>query len=468
MISQLNVSRQVRRTTERKESKALLNEENLKNDLVKRIKNSFSNIFEEKSLEKLAFSKGIIERKRELTAVALVGILMLGCSGPVISSLVSMCSDLRKWFNIHITPQALQKKINNKNTSDFIKIIMNKVMTIEINKILSRLFKRKKRLSSFKRILLQDSTVISLHENLSRIFRGCGGDASKSAVKCDFIIDLVTNQILYMKCLSGRVPDSSLSNQIIKHCHEGDLILRDLGYFNLAHLKQIIMRKSKFVSRLSKKTHVYLKENDEEPVNLPEYLEKNKSIENKIDIILYVGKIERVKVRMIGLKVPQEVLEIRRKQYKKVRKKEPSDSLVEWNHYTFMITNISSEEATLNGILNFYKLRWQIELFFKTLKSILSIDEISGSNKYRILCFLYLKLCMSWISSMLYSLGQAKNTSNKEISLIKFSNWITRIRIFECMFIYDGFEKLLISFERDKSLLYKRKVKETYWSIEIN
>lgn len=84
------------------------------------------------------------------------------------------------------------------------KVIMDEIMKLEVNKILNRFFRKNIKFKSYKKVILQDSTTISLHDNLWRIFRGCGGSESKSSVKCDFIIDLVSNQILHMRCTAGR------------------------------------------------------------------------------------------------------------------------------------------------------------------------------------------------------------------------------------------------------------------------
>lgn len=476
MLTHSNTSRQARRKEERDNARALKREAIAKMKAVQKVTNLISRIFKDESIEALAYKMGVIDRKRELTPLALVGVLMLACDGESVNSLESMCSDLREWFKIYITPQTLQARINNKNTVNFIKMIIDEVMKMETSKILEKILKKgrnlrrlniKNKLFKYKRVLLQDSTVISLHNNLWRIFRGCGNSSNNAAVKCDFIIDLLNNQIIYMKCISGRIPDASLSKEILSFVKEGDLILRDLGYFNLPHFKQMMNENSDFVSRLSSNVNVYLNQNDEEPIDLVEYFQKN-SVNDEIDINVYIGRIERIKVRLIGLKVPFEVLEVRRSQYKKDRKKEFSEFLNAWNNYTFMITNISAKQISIKGILILYKFRWQIELFFMSLKSVLSIDNITGSNKYRICCFLFLKLCISWITSMLYSCAQAINTSRKEISLIKFTKWIKRFGIFECIFIHDGFNYLFKAFERDMNLLYKRETKLEAWLVEEN
>ena len=55
-----------------------------------------------------------------------------------------------------------------------------------------------------------------------------------------------------------------------------------------------------------------------------------------------------------------------------------------------MITNIHKETLNATIITELYRMRWQIELLFKVLKSTLSIDKMHvGKTKYveAILCY---------------------------------------------------------------------------------
>ena len=47
----------------------------------------------------------------------------------------------------------------------------------------------------------------------------------------------------------------------------------------------------------------------------------------------------------------------------------------------YSITNLDEKEFKHNDIAEIYKLRWQIEVNFKTLKSLLKIENISGLSK---------------------------------------------------------------------------------------
>lgn len=477
MLSFHTETRQARRYRERQEQKAKRAQDILEHHAYLKIKYLLQTVLSEENLQEIAMKAGFQIRKRKLTAIALVGVLMLGCSNcssdVPIATLDTMCLYLRKWFNIFIKKQSLQEKLNCKETAIFIKEIMTRVMSHEIDKILEKLLKkRQKKIEPFTRILIQDSSIISLPNAMSRIFKGCGGSASQAAVKCDYIIDQANHLIIKMKCVAGKIPDAALSGDIIDCIQEGDLIIRDLGYFNLSNFSKIVNKNAYYISRLSKCAHIYLNKSDEQPINLVEHLEKL-GVKNKpVDIDVYVGKNERLLIRLIGVKVPPEVVESRRQQYKKARgrSQEPSESLQEWHGYTLMMTNITRDQASFESILKLYKIRWQIELFFKNMKSILVVDEMTGNNKYRILCLLFTKLAVTWVASILYAYAQTRIRDDKEISRFKFTRWLKDLgNLKEALCIRD-FTKLLKELERDLDLLCrqtkKKKIQEIEESIE--
>lgn len=464
MIINRKQSRQQYRAEQRVEKKRIKRQENAESEVASQIKKLFQSILSKENLNEIAKNTGLITRQREISANALIAVLMLGCSGERnISSLETISSYLNKWFNISMRPQSVQSRLNRKECAAFMKEVATRVMIHEANKIMDKLLKKSAKCNSkysfYKRILLQDSTVISLPESVARIFRGCGGSASKAAVKCDVIIDQVSHLIIRIKCVAGKIPDSSLSGDIIEHLREGDLVIRDLGYFNLDHFSTMIQKDIKFISRLSKNVHIYLIKDEKTHLDIIEYLEKLGISNGGIDIEVFVGKKMRIPMRLIGIKVPAEVREIRRERHKRVRKNEPSEDLHEWNGYTMMLTNIPKDELSLQQILKMYKIRWQIELFFKNVKSYLHIDKLTGKNKYRILTLIYTKLILTWMASLLYAYAQMIAKS-KEVSKFKFTRWLQEEFGWRESFITTDFTKLFEALHRDLAFLCKKSAKK--------
>lgn len=241
------------------------------------ISNLFKTVLSEDLIDQIAVKTGFQKRNREMKPLGIVSVLMMGCMEINVTTLERMCSFLSKWFDICILPQSLQSIINREESVKFINQIMGEVMTYEVEKVLKKIYGKRKICISklFPRILLQDSTVISLPATLQRIFRGYGGAASTAAVKIDLIYDMVCNTIIRTRTLAGRIPDAKLSSDIFNYIEDGDLIIRDLGYFNLKQFIQITIKNAFYISRLSKSVYVYLNKDDEEHVDLIKHLKEN-------------------------------------------------------------------------------------------------------------------------------------------------------------------------------------------------
>jgi hypothetical protein len=464
MISPNPKSRQLLRQEERKKNKSAKQLEKAEMQIATKIKNLLNEVISADQLDEIAKKTKFIDRKRKICAFAIVSILLMGCFNGTedISTLETICCYLHKWFKIRMKPQSLQEKINSQECVNFIKEVTIKVMMHEANKVLAKLLKKShSNCGLFQRILLQDSTIISLPETISKIFRGFGGSASKAAVKCDLILDQSNHIILSCRCLAGRIPDASLSSDILKFSKKDDLVLRDLGYFNLSCFKTLKMKGVKFISRVKPSLNIYLNKHSENPVDIDKHLKSlGVSLKKKIDIDVCIGRKERIHVRLIGIKVPKEVIEARKEQYKKARGGKPSEKLLIFYGYTLMITNISREKMALKKIEKMYKVRWQIELFFKNMKSQLKVDNFTGKNKFRILCILYSKLALTWIAALLYALAQVIVGNEYIISQFKFTRWLHNLGDWQKTVAGGDFTELIEGFERDKHLL-KKQIKRT-------
>lgn len=275
-----------KRIEEKKKNKELKNE-TAQNEVFNKI---MCNCFQSEDLKSLAKQVGFIKRSSaEITAFAFVYIMSFGFLGCGTISLDCLTSSLAKLYNIRITSQALSKRINRRVSV----IFLEKVLFTLINAQMKFNFKNKyeKIFNAFSSVIIEDSSQIALNEVLSGSYQGSGGDASKASVKINFIFDIKSFIVLGIKKTSGIVSDTANCLEILKYIKPGMLIIRDLGYFSLESLKKIGEAGAFYISRLSMSVNVYLNEEDETPLNVPEYLEEmRKKKIKKIDIIVFLGK----------------------------------------------------------------------------------------------------------------------------------------------------------------------------------
>jgi len=89
--------------------------------------------------------------------------------------------------------------------------------------------------------------------------------------------------------------------------------------------------------------------------------------------------------------------------------------------WTLLITNAPARRLSARIALDLYMLRWQIELLFKQLKSILQIHHTNTGREPRLRCELYGKLIGAVLIHRIHAVLNPRtwNTSRKELSMEK-------------------------------------------------
>lgn len=73
--------------------------------------------------------------------------------------------------------------------------------------------------------------------------------------------------------------------------------------------------------------------------------------------------------------------------------------------YVLVFTSLSVREATTRQVLDSYRLRWQIELTFKRLKSIVPLGHVPKQDDHSSRAWLYGKLLVALLSQKLARVG---------------------------------------------------------------
>ena len=425
---------------------------------IRSLNKALFSVLKPETLQNLAKATGFIKRSGgKITAFAFIYILSFGFFGNGAVALPYLVKDLQNYFKIFVTIQGLSKRINSKAGVVFLKETLKNLMATQLNVGASN--KISKMLPMFSSIYLEDSTLISLNETLEPFFVGNGGGASKSAMKINFIYDIVNLCVLKIKITSGIVSDYANSLDILKFIKPGTLVIRDLGYFMISNLKKIECLKGFYLSRLSISTNIYLNKNDQEPLNIPTFLKKQlKKGKKFISIDVYVGNEERFKTRLVAEAVPKSVIAQREEKYEKKYKKKPSEHYIEWCNFSIFITNIPEDVFEEKIIINLYKIRWQIELIFKNFKSNIELDIIEGTNPQRVESLLYGRLITIVIIFMIHNYA-ASIAENREVSGDKLTKWLKNSKSLHLAIRKNNIKPLLIRLEFNINLVCKQELK---------
>ncbi|MDH3603211.1 MAG: transposase, partial [Candidatus Tectomicrobia bacterium] len=198
------------------------------------------------------------------------------------------------------------------------------------------------------------------------------------------------------------------------------------AYFKITAFDLISQAGAYFLSRLNHQTNLY--EGDTPgvpPLDLVKILKATSF--DLIEKAIFIGEQERVPSRLIAVRLPDEMVNDRRRMARKKAKEKgytPTEAhlfLLGWNLF---ITNVPGEIWTSETVAKAYPMRWQIELIFKSWKSHCHLAAINAKKKETVLCDLYGRMLLVLLTYALYP--QVRSAlwmkKHRELSLLKFVN----------------------------------------------
>ncbi len=166
----------------------------------------------------------------------------------------------------------------------------------------------------------------------------------------------------------------------------------DLGFFKLARFREIAAADGFWFSRLL--TGTTSSPAPAQHWQIDDFLHQQTT--TRVDQWVTVGRTERVRARVLAVRVTQEVADQRRARLHAAAKRKGQAvsarrlASADWNVY---VTNIPAELLSVEEAVVLASVRWQIELLFHRWKSQGRIDEWTAStNKWRMMREVYVKL----------------------------------------------------------------------------
>jgi hypothetical protein len=342
----------------------------------------------EKETPAIAYETGAIQRVRKLDAATLAQMLIFGFwQEPEMR--LSGLAQIGGRREVHVTESAISQHFTPECAEMFLQIMQRLAeVHLESEKVDIPLLKQ------FSAVIVEDSTIISLPPELEKIWRGCGGDGSKAAVKAFVCWNVLSGELLGPRLSDGRTNDHKTPFEI-DELPEWSLYIADLGFFAIERFFRIAKEKKGkryFVSRLLAKTNVYNRRGHR--IDLMGILPQQVGEVREVGVVL--GCKNGLPVRLILVKVPEKVAKERQERIHETAHKNgdtPSEEILRLAHWTIVITNIPRKRANFSEILVLLRLRWQIERLFRLWKKEAKIDEWRTKKPDRILCEFYAKMC---------------------------------------------------------------------------
>jgi hypothetical protein len=300
-----------------------------------------------------------------------------------------------------------------------------------------------KLLRPFGRVLIIDSSSWEVNEKLSAVLPGSGGGASEAGCKIQAVYDYKHSELQFVEVTEGTAPDNRYTNKIPGLINKGDLILFDQGYFKLTMLEALAAKGAFFLTRLLVRT-IVLDPATGSRIDLARLLSKMEGDACEMNVLIGGDGMPKVSVRLIALRASESIANERRRRLRKEATKKgrtPCKHHLKMCQWTILITNVPQKWLPMKMARVLYTVRWQIELLFKQLKSILRVHQSDTGNENRLRCELYGKLIAATIIHRIHAseTNRLWNKQRREVSMDKLYK-----RIQERAFTLMGM--LLVSF----------------------
>lgn len=241
-------------------------------------------------------------------------------------------------------------------------------------------------------VIIEDRSTIALPGELAAVWQGCGGHGGQgqAAGKVHTRWELKRGQIWGPHLTDGRTCDrSSPFNE--EDVPEGSFYVADLGSFNLDRMVKRRAANSDTLTRPQSHTAFFTTGGKRLQLQsvLPQRVGQTK------EMPVFVGIKQPYPMRLLMLKVPEEVAEQRRQRLRAEalrRQESVSERALELCKWLLLLTDAPAKRLSLQEAIVLLRERWHIELLFKLWKQYGCIDEWRTEPCWRILCEWYAKL----------------------------------------------------------------------------
>lgn len=336
--------------------------------------------------ESIARTCEFVQRQPKLTGTAFLVALLSELwqrDRLTLEHLSLSCAEL----GVEITPQGLDQRFNEHSVEFMKQMLVRGLARFRTGESLGI-----KLLEQFDNVYVVDSTTVNLPESMREEFPGAGGNAASASMKIQLVFNLGRGQIEQLEFCKGSEPDQGYDGHhaIVS---AGALVLMDLGYFVLDTFKRLQACGGYFVSRFQMQTALFTPAG--ERLDLLTLLQQQTATVSEVAVHMGRSLQHRIPCRLIMVKLPQEMADRRRQKAILNAQKHGRTSdqdylrLLDW---AVFVTNVPQTMLQTAHVPELYRIRWQIELLFKTCKSYFGLEQNSTLRKARRLTEIYARL----------------------------------------------------------------------------
>ncbi|MGK5093574.1 IS4 family transposase [Deltaproteobacteria bacterium TL4] len=305
------------------------------------------------------------------------------------SSLESIRKQMKSNLNQDISKSAFWERLSRKRLKN---LLRNVVSTLIVQLATTALFGIDLLTGlGVSQILLVDSSSISLWDGAKEDFPGT---RTTAGIKWHACFDLLTGVLAWFQLTPTSTHDRKCFPEV--ETLKGKLIIFDLGYWDLGLLLAIEQAKGFFLCRLKTNTVIYIKE-------VLSGMSKN-HVGQSINSIKF--KIKRGNIiEVVGKKKYKNDILV----YRVIGFWNPSERIYRW-----YITNLTAPAAVIYPL---YRLRWQIELIFKSCKQSLNTNRLTSNHSNIIESLMLASIAAHLISTPLLHIGINQLDEDQQLAI---------------------------------------------------
>jgi putative transposase len=317
----------------------------------------------------LARSSGFERRTaRKCSPLAFLVVVVLGYGVEVKRSLSALLRFFKTISGADMVRSAFQKRFNSGSVA-FLRAAFIEATLRHAAHVRDRVAGK---LSRFRDVSAIDATVVRLRDFLAERFAACRTNHTKAAAKLHAVLSLSRQVVSRLAITAERVGDRACLD--IGGWMRGQLLLFDLGYYSHAIFAAIAAQQAFFVSRLKDSANPTI-------VAVRRGLARGQKAKGKRlwDVLFADGRPVDLDVRL-GNQPDAPVFRLVGV-FNKQR-----------NCWHLYVTNLPPRSFAADEIAEIYRLRWEIELLFKELKSTCRLEQLPSAREEVVLTLLYATL----------------------------------------------------------------------------
>lgn len=349
----------------------------------------------------LARSSGFEQRTpRKCSAIAFLVVVVLGYGVEVKRSLSALLRFFKTITGAEMVASAFQKKFSPGAVA-FLRAVFIEATLRHATRIGTQIAGKLARFSDVSAI---DATVIRLHDFLADKFAACRTNHTKAAAKLHAVLSLSRQVVSRLSITAERVGDRACLD--IGDWMRGQLLLFDLGYYSHAIFAALAAQKAFFVSRLkdsANPTIVAVRRGIArgQKAKGKRLFEINFADRRPIDLDVRFAKTADAPIfRLVG------VFNVTR------------------NCWHLYVTNLPPRAFSPAEIGEIYRLRWEIELLFKELKSTCRLEQLPSAREEVVFALLYATLLALLVTRAIAHRAESRNGGGRRLSIRIVSSYL--------------------------------------------